>query len=474
MKKFFEKHDLFKIVGIVALVAILLTWLIPASSFSGSEMVVSEITRIGLNDLFTDVLLSAYYFAIIITFLLILGGLYQVLSKTSGYQTIVERIAKFLKGKELWFVLIVSFLFAVLTSISNEIYQLLIFVPFIITIILKLKMSKITALSTTFGSMLIGVIGATFSPMILEYLNSYLTLTYTSELVTKIMLFVVTYVSFNFFNYMHIKKTLKNKVDETKDDKFELPEKTEKGKIWPLVVVLSFLAFFIIVGYISWEASFGVTIFNSFHTWLIGLSILEVPVISYVLGTSSAFGLWDLYTIQMIMLIATVVIAGIYKIKFDELLRSFGEGAKKMLKPILIALMIYVVCIFTVMFPVVPTIVSWMMGAVKDVATFGGVLLTSLSAIIASVFNVELRYAVSSLIPYYASVFGSETANPVISIIFQSFYGFVQFFAPTSLMLMLGLSYLEIPYKEWFKYIWKFVVGLFVIILIIVCLVAFL
>lgn len=478
MKKFFEKNDLFKIVGIGILFTVLLTWLIPASNYSSSvsKIVVGEITRIGLNDFFTDILLSVYYFAIVVTFLLVLGGLYQVLSKTSGYQNLVERFSKFLKGKELWFVLIVSFIFAALASISNEIYQLLIFVPFIVTVLLKLKMDKITALATTFGSMLIGVVGSTFSPMISESINQYLSITYNTELITKIMLFVVTYLLFNFFNYMHIKNVLKGKekVDATSDDKFAVSDKSEKANIWPLLVIVGILVVYTIVGYISWNDALGVKAFDSFNTWLTGLSIKEVPVVSYVLGTSYAFGKWDLYTIQMLMLIASGVAALVYRIKFDEFLKSFAEGAKKMLKPILIVLMVYVICIFSVMFPVVPTIVNWLMGAVKEVSTVGGVLLTSLSAIISSVFNVELRYSVSSLIPYYAAVFGNDATNPIIAIIFQSFYGFVQFFAPTSLMLMLGLSYLEIPYKEWLKYIWKFVLGLFIVILAIVCFITFL
>ena len=33
---------------------------------------------------------------------------------------------------------------------------------------------------------------------------------------------------------------------------------------------------------------------------------------------------------------------------------------------------------------------------------------------------------------------------------------------------MLGLSYLDIPYKEWMKYIWKFLVALVILVVIIV------
>ncbi len=464
-----KKHNLFKLTGGMILLVVLFSWLIPISSFSGEEMVLSEITRIGLTDFTIYSLLSVYYFAIVVTFLLILGGMYEVLARTSGYQTLIAKLTKFLKGKEIEFVLIVSFLFAIVTAFSNEIYQLLIFVPLVITLVLSLKMDKITALCTTFGSILIGVVGSLFSPMIFEYMNTYFSTTYESNAVVKIILFVVTYVLFNFFNVMHLRKTLKdNKVDETKEDKFAI-EETKKGKIWPVVLVLSVLAVFQILAYISWTDVFNIKIFDSFNTWVTSLSVNEVPVISYILGTTSAFGSWDLYIIQGLMVLATIIIAASYQVKLDELLSAFGEGAKKMLKPIIIVLMIYVICIFTVMYPVVPTIISWIMGLSSK---FNGIL-ASISVIIGSIFNVEMRYLTSSLAPYFATTFGSTANTPVISLIFQCFYGMVQFVAPTSLILMIGLSYLNIPYKTWMKYIWQFLVGLLILVIALICFVAF-
>ena len=40
------------------------------------------------------------------------------------------------------------------------------------------------------------------------------------------------------------------------------------------------------------------------------------------------------------------------------------------------------------------------------------------------------------------------------------------FVAPTSVVLVLGLSYLGIPYKEWLKRTWKLLVALLVIVLV--------
>ena len=41
------------------------------------------------------------------------------------------------------------------------------------------------------------------------------------------------------------------------------------------------------------------------------------------------------------------------------------------------------------------------------------------------------------------------------------------FIAPTSLLLVGGLTYLNISYKEWLKYIWKYLIQVLVIALLV-------
>ncbi len=478
MKKFFEKYDLFKIIGLVILFVVALSWIIPTGSISGSDLVVGEITRIGISDIGQYLLLGIYYFAVIVTFLLILGGFYSILSKTSGYQRIIESVAKKIKGKEYIFVLIVSFVFAGLTSISNEIYQLLIFVPFIITIMSKLKFDKITAFCTTFGSILIGVIGATYSPVIFEYINYYFSLTYSSEILTKVALFAIAYVIFNFFTIRHLKKVLNSNSKDVIEDKFAIPEtktkskKTnkEKAKILPVIIVLALLFVLQVMGYIGWDTSFGVKVFDNFHNWVMGLSIGDFKIVSAILGTINAFGSWDLYTIQIMMIIASIILAIAYKINFNDYYESFINGAKKMCRTTILVLLAFTVCVFVTVYPFLPVIVDWIMGLTKSF----NIYLASISTAIASFFTVEMRYTVSSIGTLFAGQFASEANNPVIMLILQSFYGLVQFVAPTSMMVVIGLSYLNISYKKYLSYIWRFLVGMLVCVLVIISLVAFL
>ena len=100
MKKDVKKFDLVKVSGIMVLFTVLLTWIVPQGSFSGTAISVTEITRIGLFDFFTYGLLGMYYFTVLVTFVFVLGGFYQVLSRIGGYQALISKIAKLFKKKE--------------------------------------------------------------------------------------------------------------------------------------------------------------------------------------------------------------------------------------------------------------------------------------------------------------------------------------------------------------------------------------
>ena len=47
---------------------------------------------------------------------------------------------------------------------------------------------------------------------------------------------------------------------------------------------------------------------------------------------------------------------------------------------------------------------------------------------------------------------------PKIVLILQFMHGLVMFVAPTSILLISGLAYFKISYKEWLQYIWKFLI----------------
>ena len=515
MKKFFEKHDLVKIIFGMILLTAILTWIIPKSDFSTGELVKGEITRIGLFDFGTYGLLGMYYFTVLVMFIIIVGVFYQFLSKLGAYQKLTDSLARKIKGKEIIFSLIVSFIFAALASIVNEYIVLVAFVPFIVTLCSKAGMDKISSFVATFGAILVGILGSTISTKVVGMNVNYFGLKYTDFLLEKILFFVVIFVVYSVFNVLYlrknIKKVAKNVVVEekvvevkvptkktttkkapakkaaakksttkkatkaslakatdvkvVKVDKEEIVEKTivltddlfannvdgSKNSIIPLIIVAILTVITILLAYIPWVAVFEVDWFTKATNWVLNeVKLFDVPIFSYILGSVQEFGNWDLFGAQVVMLMAMFVLAICYKTGVNAIIESFSEGFKKVSKLVGILLLCYVVLEFAVMFPVIPTLLGDILGAKFNVLT------TGLAGIITNLFTVEYQYTANLVYSNFTALYANDLN--VVSMILQYTFGFVSFFAPSSAILFVGLSYLDIPYKNWLKYIWKFLI----------------
>ena len=112
MKKLFKENDLVKVVTIAILVTLILTWIIPGGAFSGTTFTKTDLVRTGLSQLSLSVIYAVSFFLQQIVYVLLLGAFYGVISLTNGYKELVTRCAKFVKGKEIPVVLIVSGLIA--------------------------------------------------------------------------------------------------------------------------------------------------------------------------------------------------------------------------------------------------------------------------------------------------------------------------------------------------------------------------
>ena len=465
--KRFEKNDLFKITGLMVLLTTVLTWIIPYGYFNGGELVKQEITRVGIFDFFTYGLLGVYYFTVLVTFLFVLFGFYQVLNNIPAYQRLTDSIAKKLKGKEIIYATVTSFVIAAITSFASEYFVVLAIVPFIVTICKKLKMDKISTFATSFGGILIGILGAIYNSKIVGVNVSTFALEYKDVVVVRTILFALSFIAFSVFNILHMRKAVNSKDAELTSDVFETKVDTkDKKSSLPLVIVLCISAIILILAYIPWGAAFAAEWPTNALTWIQEVTIFDHNVFSYILGNVSAFGAWDLFGIQVTLLVATLILKLFYHISIDDILESFGEGFKKAGKPVIIMLLAYVVLELSVMYPVLPTISNWILGITKGFNVFT----TYLVGIINSLFTVEYQYTASLVGTQLITLYQSD-AN-VLSIIMQSAYGLVSFVAPTSAILLIGLSYLDINYKNWLKYIWKFLVAMLVVTIVIALIVA--
>ena len=135
-----KRYGLFKGILLFITIAIILTWLIPIGEFSASGYASDGIlTRVGLNDLAWLGYYGIYFSIDKIIFLLAIGGFFGVLVKTDAYDRITSFIADKIKYKKIA-VVCFSVLIAVLTSLLTQSFVILIFIPFIVSILKRMKL----------------------------------------------------------------------------------------------------------------------------------------------------------------------------------------------------------------------------------------------------------------------------------------------------------------------------------------------
>ena len=460
-----KKNGLLKIIGILALIIMVLSWIIPASYYSGSTVIDLGTMPVGIFDLLSYPFLSFQYFIQTVVFILTVGTLYGVLENTGKYRNILEKLVKRLKGKEQLFIVIITLILTALSSILGLNLMMFVFIPALVAIILLMGYDKITAFLITIIPMFIGMIGSTYSIYINGYINQVIGITeFDNDLLTKVALLVIGYVIYIMFTLNYAKKAKKAKLDSEEEIPFIGEKKQVKKASWPIYVIFAIIFILLILAPTPWADVFGVEFFSKLHETITDWTIGEYPLVANLLGYLEGFGSWTYLEISMIIFAAAIIIGFTYKQKLSEIIDNMLNGLKKMLKPALLVSFSMMIIIMTAYHPFYITITDYIINLSDNFNIF----LTSFITIIGSVLNVDMIYLAQSSIPLIAGTFPATEAINSLAIITQSFYGLTMLIAPTSTLLILGLTYLDIPYVEWLKKSWKLLLELFVVIVIII------
>lgn len=259
---------------------------------------------------------------------------------------------------------------------------------------------------------------------------------------------------------------VKETVNGTELNEYVPAEVNGSHSIWPFIVVFSLLFVLFVLAFLPWSNGFGNEVFSTVTTGVTKAEMFGFPIWSKLLGTINAFGYWTVIDLLFPLTLLVLFLSLVYKVKFNDVLDGFLAGIKKALPLGLIVVLVYTCLVIVTYHPFQLTIYKVLLGAAKKFG-FVGALVSSFVATLASAFNVDPSYAFQSVLMYLTSVVTDTASYPVIGVIFQSMYGFTMLFAPTSVILMVALSYLDIPYKKWLKTIWKLLLEFLVILLIV-------
>ena len=264
---------------------------------------------------------------------------------------------------------------------------------------------------------------------------------------------------------------------ETADKDGMIPVNSQRRENVAFAVCLSLFVLFAISTIIPWESLINkFTAFTDFNTWLSKLKVNDYSVFGNIVGypvvtdnstgTTSGviniIGNWAMADMSIFLFIITIVIGICKNIKLDDFISSVTKSVKDILPVAITAMLISIVLVITVTTGINITVANWIASLTKgfNIITF------TLASIIGSVMTADFYYFVSTICGIFTSVVTDKDLYGVIALLVQGMYYLTMIVAPTSVALIIGLYYLNIPYTKWCKYIWKVLLSLFVIVML--------
>ena len=174
--------------------------------------------------------------------------------------------------------------------------------------------------------------------------------------------------------------------------------------------------------------------------------------------------------IVITLIIFTLIIKLVYKVKFNELLSDFVSGAKTMVPMILLVVLAYSILVDAYNHGFMSNILTWITGL-----SFGkNFVCASVITALGTLLHSDLYYTVSGVFAPLLNAVEDETLFATYTLTFQSVYGLVSMIAPTSLLVIFAMKYFDIPYTTWVKYIWRFILMLFLLVILVLLVVSLL
>ncbi len=468
--KFFQKHELFKIVGIFMIVAALLTWVMEIGLYQGGQFINDEMMRIGLSDFLAFSMYGIYYFTTHFIILIVAAGFYKFLGSIPAYQKLTDNIAKKFSNVPALFAIIVMILLAAFAGVVTDYFVAIALIPFFVTILSKLKVDKTVGVASTFGGVLIGILASSYSGRIVGELSKApaqygLGIKYGYQKYPIMILFGISLLLLAYFIWRKCsKETAEEKILKDPFTSSALAEMDKKSlkrvKTAPIAIMLFVILGSIVLGVIPWKDCFEVTLFSEVYESITTATLFDTPIFQYVLGnTMLEFGSWDLLTVSVVMLIGAMLIKIIYSVSFDDLIDEFSEGVKRIVPTLGMVLMIFGITLFSGAYPTIANLINGILKEGTDV------LYVLACGIVNGLFTPDFNY----MLRYTSTAYTSLQNIDNVALALQSGFGFISMIAPSSLVLITGLSMLDVKYSEWFKFIWKFI--LLVLILVVAVLV---
>ena len=476
-----ENKKTFKVMIIGVLIYIILSWVIVSGTFSSTGFTSTGFNQVGLLDIFSAPIQLFNYFVvtmtknidgfvnqvaygnIIIAFISI-GIFYGVLNKTGVYNLFINDISEKLKNKKVLFLILTAVFFSVFSSLTGLTLILFFIFPAISAILSKLKYNKLTIFMSTIGASFLGILGSILNPTINGLNKVMFGIEINNNLITRIIYLIMLLIvlvaflllnknkesdmleSIPFINDIAIKKNNKKKKNEINNNKSYCP-----------ILITSFAVLIILfLCMYNWYYTFESSTITKAYDNVISSNIKDYTFMKNIFGMSEPFGYWTGFTMSVLLLLSTLAISFMYNLKIEDIFEGAKDGVIQMLPTTF-----YSIFSLTIIVISLNSNTSFLYSIINNIFKAKSMLLgVFVSSFLHNLFINDYFALLSSLSIPLTNVYGTENVGMSLFTA-QIGHGLVSFITPFNVYLIAGLTFLNISFTNWIKYVWKFLIIVF-------------
>ena len=406
-------------------------------------------------------------------FIMMLGGLLAVVSRTKALETGIKLLVQKLKGKEYLLIVLLMFVFSILGTTYGFLEESVGFYVLIAATMFAAGLDPLVGVATILLGAGSGVLGSTINPFatgvaISAMKDAGVEFNQGMIILIAVVLWLTTLAISAFFVIRYAKKVQKDKgstflslreqaAAEKAYGKFLKAQGDEaklSGKQIATLVVFGLTFAVMIVGFIPW-GEFGITFFDSWTGWLTGASL----------------GNWWFYEAALWFLICAIIIAIINRQGEHGFVDAFVDGADDMIGVILVIAVARGASVLMSETAIDNFIVY---NASNFLATLPEMLFVPLNYILHVVLSIlvpsssGLATLSTPIIAPVASNLGYSTDVAAMTIVAAN--GLVNLITPTCGAIMGGLALAKVDYATWFKWGIRVVACIAVVNIVVLCL----
>ena len=450
----------YSIIMILIVLLAILSHVLPAAKFVGEDIVNGSGT-VGatLSQVLMAPILGFEDAVDVAIFIMMLGGLLKIIDKTKALETGIKVLVQKLKGKELWLIPILMFIFSICGTTYGMLEETVGFYVLLAATMFAAGMDPLVGSAVILLGAGSGVLGSTINPfatgVALSALPDGVAASQGIVLLIAVVLWLTTYAISTLFVLAYAKKVKKDKGStilslreqqqaEKRFGKFveassEKAVLSTKQKVTLWLFALTFLV--MVIGFVPCN-EFGITFFDGFTGWL----------------TGSSLGNWWFYEAALWFLLMSIVITIVNGYSEKEFVDTYVDGADDMIGVILVIAVARGASVLMAQTHLDNYIIYNATDMLAKLPEIAFVPLNYLLHIVLSILvpsSSGIATLSTPIITPLAANLGYSTEVAVMTIV--SANGLVNLISPTCGAIMGGLALAKVDYSTWFKWAFKVV-----------------